>query len=108
MIRDKAVVVQRQVPHGADAAQGQQSQSIDEIIDTTVSVQRQNPSKSKRPQQTTEIPQSQDPEDRGDSIQKIVEIHPEDHGGSRLADSEGRGGFQFRYTVKVVDDTAES
>ena len=70
---------------GTDAAQGseaQQSQFIDEIIDITVSAQRQNPSKSKRFQQTTEIPQLEDSEDHGDS--------------------------QLQHTVKMVDDTAES
>ena len=79
-------MVQRQVPHGTDAAKGseaQQSQSIDEIIDITVSLQRQKPSKSKSFQQTIKIPQSKDPEDRGDSpgqrIQKNVEIsHSQD------------------------------
>ena len=100
----------RQGSRGAttDACQGsevQQSWFIDEIIDITVSVERQKPSKSKRFQQTT-IPQSEDPEDRGDSIQKIVEIHPEDHGGSpgwRIQKDVEVS--QFHYTV---DDAAGS
>ena len=52
-------------------SEAQQSQFIDEIIDITVSVERQKPSKSKRFQQTTEIPQSEDPKD---SIRKIMEV----------------------------------
>ena len=50
---DKAVVVQRQ--------------ATVQNIDIPVSAQRQNPSKSKRFQQTIEIPQLEDSEDHGDS-----------------------------------------
>ena len=52
---------------------------------------------------------SQDPEDRGDSIQKIVEVLLEDYGGSpgRRIQKDVEVS-QFRYTVKMVDDTAES
>ena len=56
---------------GTDAAHGseaQQSQFIDEIIDITVSAQKQNP-------RNTEVPQLENPEDHGDSP---VAVHRQD------------------------------
>ena len=60
---------------GCDLGQGsrcatteaQQSWVIDEIIDITVSKQRQNTVSQRRFQQTMKIPQSKDSEDHGDS-----------------------------------------
>ena len=96
----------RQGSRGArtDAGQGseaRQSQFIDEIIDIPVSVQRQNPAS----QNAFSKPQRF----HSQRIQKIVEIHPEDHGGSpgRRIQKDVKVS-QFQHTVKMVDDTAES
>ena len=103
-------MVQRQVPCGADAAQGseaQQSQSIDETIDITVSVQRQKAIESKRFQQDSTVKGSRRSwrfrsEDRGDFIQKIMEV-PQVRGFRKSWRFPS-----FQYTVKMVDDTAEN
>ena len=96
---------------GCDLGQGsrcatteaQQSWVIDEIIDITVSKQRQNTSKSKTLSANNEDPtvkgfrrswrftRLEDSEDHGDSPGwRTTKIH------------------QLQYTVKMVDDTAES
>ena len=92
--------------HAGQGSGAQQSCFIDEIIDITVSVQTQKPSESKRFQRTTEVPQSADPEDLGDSIveifiRKIMEV-PQVSGFRRTWRFPS-----FQYTVKMVDDAAE-
>ena len=103
---DKAVVVQRQVPHATDDAhvsEPQQSQSIGEIIDITVSVQRQKSSKSK-----TLSANQKDSKVKG--FRRSWRFsRSEDHGGSPdWWIQKNRGDSSVFSTVKMVDGAAKS